>query len=720
MSILQTIRDRAAWLVFGLIALSLIGFLLMDAFVGRSRLFGNRSTVVGTINGQKVEYDDFERQVSSQEERYKAQGYPVNDAMQQNIRDEVWRQMVEDALLSNDYTKLGLDVSDKEINDMLVGSDPIPDVRRAFTDPKTGLFDAQAAAAQINQLRSVYKAGPKKGANADNRQYEAAKSFFEESVPQIIKMRLREKYTSLLANSSYVPKWMIEKTTADNSQLAAISYVNTPYFTVPDSAVKITDGEIEEYVNQHKDQFKQEESRSIAYVTFDAAPSSGDTAKLKQQLVEMSADFARTNDVPAFLARVGSESPYADTYIGKARIQVPNKDSIFALSKGSVYGPYLDGGNYTVAKLVDEKTMPDSARARHILVATIDPQSQQPTMDDSTAKKKIDSIRSLIEKGGQKFDSVAMRLSDDPGSKVKGGDLGYFTADRMVKEFSDFAFNHKVGDKGIVKSQFGYHYIEVTDLKNFEPAFKVAYLSRKIETSPETDQAASGMASQFAGESRDAQTFQDNAQKGKLQRLNAPDIQPSEFSIPGLGPNRQLVRWIYDADLGNVSEPFAVGDKYVVALLSEINKAGTMSAAKARNVVEPILRNKKKAEQIMKKLGSPASLDAVATASGQQIMHSDSVLFASPYIANVGQEPKVTGSAFNKDLTGKPASPLIAGNSGVYVIRVERVSALSNPNADLNQQRFMQEQQQRAIVSRSLLDALRKLATVEDNRGKFF
>jgi len=720
MSILQTIRDRAAWLVFGLIALSLVGFLLMDAFVGRSRLFGNRSTVVGTINGQKVEYDDFERQVSSQEERYKAQGYPVNDAMQQNIRDEVWRQMVEDDLLSKDYTKLGLDVSDKEINDMLVGSDPIPDVRRAFTDPKTGLFDAQAAASQINQLRALYKAGPKKGANADNRQYEAAKSFFEESVPQIIKMRLREKYTSLLANSAYVPKWMIEKMTADNSQLAAISYVNTPYFTIPDSAVKISDGEIEEYVNQHKDQFKQEESRSIAYVTFDAAPSAADSAKLRQQLVDMSADFAKANDVPAFLARVGSESPYADTYIGKSRIQVPNKDSIFALSKGAVYGPYLDGGNYTVAKLVDEKTMPDSARARHILVATIDPQTQQPTMDDSTAKKKIDSIRNLIEKGGQKFDSVAMRLSDDPGSKVKGGDLGYFTADRMVKEFSDFAFNHKVGEKGIVKSQFGYHYIEVTDLKNFEPAFKVAYLSRKIETSPETDQVASGMASQFAGESRDAQSFQDNAQKDKLQRLNAPDIQPSEFSIPGLGPNRQLVRWIYDAELGNVSEPFAVGDKYVVALLTEINKAGTMSAAKARNVVEPILRNRKKAELIIKKLGSPASLDAAATASGQQIMHSDSVMFASPYIANVGQEPKVSGSSFNKELTGKPVSPVIPGNGGVYVIRVERVSALSNPNADLQQQRFMQEQQQRSYVSRTLLDALRKLATVEDNRGKFF
>ena len=718
MSILQTIRDRAAWLVFGLIALSLVGFLLMDAFVGRSRLFGNRSTVVGTIDGQKIEYDEFERQVSGQEERYKAQGYPVNDAMQQNIRDEVWRQMIEDAVLSKDYAKLGLDVSDKEINDMLVGADAIPDIKRAFTDPKTGIFDSQAAAQQINQLRNVYKAGPKK--NGDNRQYEAAKSFFEESVPQILKMRLREKYTSLLANSAYVPKWMIEKMNADNSQLAAISYVNTPYFTVPDSAAKITDAEIEDYISQHKDQFKQEESRSIAYVTFDASPNSADSARVKQQLLDLSAEFAKTNDPQAFLARVGSELAYADTYIGKARIQVPNKDSIFALQKGAIYGPYLDGTNYTVAKLVDEKTMPDSVRARHILVATVDPQTQQPTMDDSTAKKKIDSIRNLIEKGGQKFDSVAAKLSDDPGSKTKGGDLGYFTADRMVKEFSDFAFSHKVGEKGIVKSQFGYHYIEVLDQKSFEPAYKVAYLSRKIDVSTETDQAANGMASQFAGESRDAQSFDANLQKDKLQRLNAPDIQPSELTIPGLGPNRQLVRWIYDAELGNVSEPFAIGDKYVVALLTEINKAGIMSAAKARNVVEPILRNKKKAEQIMKKLGSPASLDAAATASGQQIMHADSVLFSSPYIANVGQEPKVIGSAFDKDLAGKPASPAIPGNGGVYILRVEKVGALSNPNADVQQQRFVQEQQQRQRISYGLTDALRKLATIEDYRGKFF
>ena len=717
MSIIQQLREKAAWLVFGLIALSLVGFLLMDAFVGKSRLFGNRSTVVGVIDGENIEYPVYEQQVTAKEDQFKQQGYPQSEALQENAREAVWREMVEEAILKENYSALGLQVSEKELQDMLVGADAIPDIKRAFTDPKTGVFDAQAAAAQINQIRNIYRAGPKK--NADNRQYDAARNFFEVSVPQIIQMRLREKYMALLANSSYVPKWMIEKTNADNSQLASISFVNTPYFTIPDSSVKVSDAEIQEYIDQHKDRFKQEESRSIAYVTFDASPSASDSAKLKQQLSELAKDFAKTSDVKAFLARAGSDQNYFDGYLGKSRIQVPDKDSIFALPKGGVFGPYLDAGSYSIAKLIDEKTMPDSVRARHILVATVNPQTGQPIMDDSSAKKKIDSIKNLLDHGAS-WDSVALKLSDDPGSKEKGGDMGYFTADRMVKEFSDFCFNGKKGEKGIVKSQFGYHYIEILDQKNFEPAYKIAYLSRKIETSPETDQAASGLASQFAGFSRDAKAFDANVQKDHLQKLFAPDIPPTAFNIPALGSSRQLVRWIYDADLGAVSEPFPVGDKYVVALLTEINKQGTMSVAKARPQIEPLLRNKKKAELIIKKEGAPASLDAAASASGQVIQHADSVLFSAPFNRLFGTEGKVVGSAFNKQLAGKPISPAIPGNGGVFFIKVENVSAMSNPNADLQQQRFVQEQRIRSDIYNRLMDVERKMADIKDYRSKFF
>ena len=728
MSIIQQIREKAAWLVFGLIALSLVGFLLMDAFVGRSKLFGNRSTVVGVIDGQNVEYASYEQQVNAQEEQYKAQGVTsINEAMQENIRNNVWNQMVEEAILNENYEALGLQVSDKELQDMLVGDNAIQDIKRAFTDPKTGIFNKQAAAEQINQIRNLYKAGPKKNADAQSQQqYLAAKRFFEESVPQIIHMRLREKYMALLANSSYVPKWMIEKTNADNSQLASISFVSTPYFSIPDSAAKVSDAEIQEYVDQHKDRFQQEESRSVAYVTFDASPTSGDSAKIKSDLGKLRGDFEKATDIQAFLARVGADQQYADELVAKSLLRLPNLDSITALPKGGVFGPYLDGPSFTMAKLVDEKTLPDSVHARHILVATVNPQTGEPVLEDSLAKKKIDSIKNLLEHGAN-WDSVALKLSNDDGTKTKGGDLGYFGNNpgdpqhRMVPEFANFCFNGKKGDKGIVKSAYGYHYIEVLDQKNFEPHYKIAQLSRKIETSPETDQAASGLSSQFAGQSRNAQAFDANAEKQHLQKQFAPDIPPTASSVPGLGVSRQLVRWAYEADLGDVSQPYSVGDKYVVAVVTEINKEGTMSAAKARGQVEPILRNKKKAEQIMKKEGSPASLDAAAAAAGQTIQHADSVFFAASFINRLsGQEPKVVGTAFDKQLVGKPLSPAIAGNGGVFFVKVENVSAMSNPNADPQQQRFMQEQRIRTQIYQGLLEAEKKMATIKDNRSKFF
>jgi peptidyl-prolyl cis-trans isomerase D len=714
MSIIQTIQERAAWLVGGLIAISLVGFLLMDA--RSSKFFGGRSTVIGEVNGQKIEYNAFEQQVTDQEDQYKQRGYPTNEAMQQNIRDNVWHQLIEDAILTSDYSALGLEVSDREANDMLVGPNAIQDVKQAFTDPKTGIFDAQAAAAQINQLRNLYKAGPRKG--QDNSRYEAARRFFEESYPQLLKMRLREKFISLLANSAYVPKWMIEKMNADNSQLASVSYVSTPYFTIPDSAVKVSDAEIQEYIDQHPGKYKQEESRSIAYVTFDASPSHDDSVKLRQKLSDEKKEFTETNDVQAFLGRYGSDQPYFDGYLGKSRIQVPYKDSIFSLPKGGVFGPYLDAGSFVLAKLVDEKTLPDSVRARHILVATVNPQNGQPIREDSVARKMIDSIQNVLEHGGN-WDSVALKVSDDGGSKTKGGDVGYFTSEKMVKEFTDFCFNGKKGEKKVVKTQFGYHFIEILDQKDFEPAYKIAYLSNKIETSPETDQAASGLASQFAGESRDARAFDENVGKFHLQKQYGPDVTPAAYTIPGLGANRQLVRWIYESDLGNVSEPFPVGDKYVVALLTEINKEGTMTPAKARNQIEPILRNKKKAGQIMKKAGNPASLDAAATAAGQPQQHADSVLFATGQLNRI-TEPKVAGAAFDKQLAGKPVSPAIAGNAGVYFIKIDNVSAMNNPSPDIQQQRMMMAEQQRSIIGYGLMPALQKLATVKDYRGKFF
>jgi peptidyl-prolyl cis-trans isomerase D len=713
MSIIQKIRDKAAWLVFGLIAVSLIGFLLMDARSIGGRAAASTSGAIGSVNGEKLDYTEYQKQVSEREDQYKRQGYPANDMLTQNIREEVWKQFQENAVLTTEYQKLGIDISDKELNDMLVGPYAVPEIKKAFTDPNTGQFDIQQAGARINQLRTIYKSNRKSDEN-----YAMAQNFFEQALPQFVKMREREKYISLIAQTTYIPKWMIEKNNADNSQIASVNYVNVPYQTIPDSSIKIPEADIQTYLDNHKDQFAQEESRTISYISFSAAPTPGDSAVIYQQVQALKPEFTVTTDVESFLAKNGTEINFADAFVPKSKITGTRKDSITALSTGAVVGPYLDGSNFVIARIMDIKTLPDSVHARHILVAFADPKTNQQKRDDSTAKHEIDSIKSLVD-GGQRFDSVAFHLSDDEGSRIKGGDLGYFGQGQMVKEFGDFAFNGKKGEIKIVKTQFGYHLVEIMDQKNFEPAYKVAYFARRIEPSQETDQNASGLASQFAGENRNKASYDAGIQKGNLKSVSSPEIQPTDFNIQGLGSSRSLVRWIYGAKMGEVSESFSIGDKYVVAAVTGINHKGTMTLVKVRPMIEPILRNQKKAEIITARIGSATTLEAVASATGQPVSHVDSLQFSSPYLPNVGPEPKMVGYSFDKKLIGNAVSSPVGGNEGVFILKVKNVSAKANYSVDVEQARQSMLQSQESIIQRAGTEALKKKAKIEDDRGKF-
>ncbi|MBE7173733.1 MAG: SurA N-terminal domain-containing protein [Williamsia sp.] len=702
MSIIQQIRDKAAWLVFGVIALSLLGFLAMDAFVGRGGggMFGRRSTTIGSVNGSKIELSDFEKRKKGMEDQYRASGYPVNEMMQQNIQEQVWNQYVEENVLKDEYDKLGLDVSSKELDDMLFGDNPPQDLKQQFTNKETGMYDANALKSAINQLRKQ-KNDPR------------AEQFEAEYLPSLINSRLKEKYTVLLANTTYIPKWMIEKTNADQTALAAVSYVNVPYSSISDSTIKVSDDEVSSYVNKHKDEFKQPESRGISYVLFDAAPSRADSQALFNQLTQLKGQFASATEIPAFLVQNGSETNYFDGYVLKSKMQVPNADTLRSLADGTVYGPYLDGSNYVLAKMIGKRELPDSVKCRHILIST------QAGLPDSTAKARIDSIAAAV-KGGADFAKLCLQYSDDPGSKEKGGEYDFSSQQfgSLAKEFSETIFYGSTGDKKIVKTDFGYHYIEVLNQKNFEPAYKLAYLSKPINASEETQNTASGAANQFAGESRTAKAFEDNIVKRKYLKLPANDIKPIDNMIAGVGANRQLVQWIYGADKGDVSEPYDMGDKYVVAMVTEINDEGTMSATKARPQVEFIIRNEKKAQQLIKKMNGPAStLEAVSKAYGNPIMRTDSLGFAAPVIPNVGQEPKVTGAAFNKEWKGK-VSPAITGNAGLFYIKTESISAKPLLNGNIDQQRTAMMQQMKSMGGYRSLEALKKAADVKDERSK--
>ncbi len=700
MSIIQNIREKAAWLVFGIIGLSLLGFLLMDAFVGKSGqgLLGGNNTTVGTINGDKLDYVDYQKRIQLMEDQYKQSGYPMNEMMRQNVQDQVWNQFIEENVLKGEFEKLGLQVSKRELEDILFGANPPQDLRQQFTT-KDGEYDANAAKAAIESLRK------QKSAMADN--------INDNYLPALMEGRLREKYISLLTNTYYVPKWMVEKMNADNSALASMHFVGVPYQTVSDSLaeVKVKDGDIQEYINKHKDEFKQDASRGIAYVSFSAAPSAADTAATLETVEKLRADFATATDNAAFLLRSNSEVKFSDAYVLKSKLQVPHADTIRLLSDGAVFGPYLDGGNFVVAKMVAKKNLPDSVKCRHILI-------NNQTIPDSVAKARIDSIENAV-RGGASFAALALQYSDDQGSKEKGGEYDFSSLQfsNLAKEFAETIFYGRTGERKVVKTQFGYHLIEILNQKNFEQAYQIAYLSRAINASPETDNAASGAANQFAGESRSAKAFDEAVTKGHLTKLQASEIKPNDINIVGLGANRQLVKWINDAKIGEVSEPFSIDDKYVVAMLTDINPEGTASVAKVRPQLEFLLRNQKKAAVIRKKIGSANTLEAIAAATQTNVQQADSVRFATPFITNVGQEQKVVGAAFNKDNATKVSAP-IAGNSGVFVIKTDNVSALSDGGVNVEEQRNAMMQQARQMAGYRSVEALKKAAVVKDQRSK--
>ncbi|MEP6465145.1 MAG: peptidylprolyl isomerase [Parafilimonas sp.] len=703
MSFIQKIRDRAAWIVFGAIALALLAFIVQDAFSRKGSVMGS-GTDIGKINGKTIDHDEFEHKVSFYEQMNNGQ------SQRSQLIGQVWDYMINQTIIQQQAEKLGIVVTSNEMSDILFGSNPPQFMQQFFADPKTGQFDANTARKQFAALKS--------------RTNDPQVQNFEEAYIAPTELQTKaEKYQSLISGAVYIPKWMSEKMNADANSISKASYVYVPYTTISDSSIKVSADEMEAYIKKHPKQFERDDAtRTISYVSFSGAPSAADSAALKNDLNQLKSDFAATNDEETFLNSKGSEKEFYNGFVAASKITESVKDTLFKLSPGEVYGPYISGNNYVLAKMIAKQTMPDSAKVRHILVATHqqDPNTGQLTAngrDDSAALKRLDSAIALI-KGGASFDSVAAKYSDDPGSKDKGGVYDYFPSGQMDPAFNDFAFTGKTGETKTVKTSFGYHYIEILGQRGNETGYKIAYFSKPIVASPETDNAASNAASQFAAISRDQKEFEANAKKENLPVLAAQEFKENDFTVQGLGESRELVKWAYDNKVGAVSDPQDISDNYIVALLTGISNKGLASPTAVQQIVEPIVRNEKKAKIIIAQQMKGTTLEQVSQNAHQPIAKVDSLNFSAFIVPALGNEPQFIGAAFNKQLLNKMSAP-IAGNSGVYVVRSEGVSATSSigQTAEMQQQQLLQTLKQQAGQA---VTALRKAADIEDNRAKFY
>ena len=334
MQIIQGIRDKGAALAIGIIALCLIGFILMDAKTGSSSsMFGGNSNTIGKINGKSIDRTEFNNRVDLESKKQAGNtGRQPSSAELLNIREQVWNQVVAENVFYDEAEKLGITLTSKELSSILMSNDP----SNPFTQERN-LMDSTGKLDQIKVAEAIKNIKKYKG---EDRQ------MIDYRVLEPLKLSTAaSKYSGMIGASAYYPAWMQQRDNTDAITFANISYVSVAYNEISDSAVKVTDEDINNYVAKKKDLFKQEAGRTISYINFSTLPSRDDSAKTKLATEQLVAAFAADSNAKAFVAKNASAVDFKDEFLPVAKIPSTAKDTIIKQPIGTVYGPYLDKGS---------------------------------------------------------------------------------------------------------------------------------------------------------------------------------------------------------------------------------------------------------------------------------------------------------------------------------------------------------------------------------------
>lgn len=732
MQIIQTIRDKGAVYIVIILSIALIVFLIQMASDGSMN--GSMSNTVGSVDGNEITLDDIEKKKAVLEEMY-AQQLSQNPSADNITRELAWYELIKENVLGKEYSNMDISTTEKEVSFICSIDDPNNPFLNApvFKDSATQRFNPE--------LVKQYLAGIKNEKNKEEKQrrYKAEGLEILDRIPTALNER---KYSSLLLASAYYPSWMSSADLAESNQFSTVSYVYVPYSDISDSTIKVSNKEVEDYVKENALLYQQEEGRKISYVSFKMVASASDSNAVKSELASLIPAFQADTNNSAFVANNRSDVPYEDAFVPKNKLLSPFMgDSLLTKSNNTVIGPYLDRGAYFVAKRIDAKNMPDSVQAKHILIS-LQSQDQQTTRTEDEAKKLADSLKAEIDKGAS-FTDLAAKFSAD-GSKDKGGDLGTFAYDAMVPEFRDYCFNNATGSRGVVKTQFGYHIIEIVSQKGMSPAFKIAYINRTLIPSAETVESVNAAAVTAAG-FKDKASLEKHLAKSGLTLTSPPAaLSENDFMVGSLQNARELVKWAFKASPGQITEdPITIGDEKVVAIMEKEYKKGLQDAETARPNCERYIINKKKEEIVRKKIGNATSLEAMAAAYGKQIQNiTDSTLTPTAgFFPGVGQFPKAIGASFNPAYQGKPSSVFADKENGVMMLKVNSILPLRADSPTADEQAAFRKQKTSEVKNRLLtqlprnpgstgqyqnagwagwIESLVSKASVTDNRSDFY
>ncbi len=725
MAIIQKIRDKYAKVAGGVIVLALVGFVLMDATSGGrggGGLFGP-GTTVAKINGEKIDFTEYEAMLKAQEEQMRAQNRPTDENSTAQLRDQVLNQIVMQKLTNELSHKLGLTVSEGEVKEMLNAANPDPMVRQAFTNPQTGEYSAEQAASAIAQYEKT----------KDPQQ----KAQWENFKKELIAGKTQSKLNAMLAGSYYTPKFILDDQNDGRTNTANISYVNLPYTLVADDKVKVTDDDVNKYIAARKSMYEvKEETRNVEFVSFTIAPSVEDSTRVRTELNGLTEGLSTSNDVDAYVKR-NSATPIPVAYQTEESLQqMQIKDQIDAAATGAVVGPFVFGQDMAIAKVMDRASLPDSVKVRSILVLT--KRAGQQGMEDvrtvAQAQARVDSMIAQ-EKMGVPFDTLVARFSDGNNAQNPKGEYEIplnqrsGIANAFGKEFDEFAFSSAAtGTSKVVKGEGqgfeGLHYVQILSKgsKNLSTT-KLAIIAKPLSADKNTYSTIYAKATEFANKaSSDAKNFEKEATTAGLQVQQAQGLNRNSDVVQGLGASKDLVSWAYDKKVGEISPIFTVGgNKIVIAKLADIQAAGLIKPTGNMKLgIENIIRNQKKAEFLLAANKDKKSLSDIAAAYQLEVGTADSVSFSSPMIPGVGNEPKVLGYTFNKSFKENTLSQGIPGMGSLYYITVSARNKGAEAARDLNMERQMADMSMKGRAAQMILDGMRQSADVQDLRYKVY
>lgn len=698
MAVIGSIRKRVGLLI-GFVGVSLVLFVLGDLVTSNQGLLDGSSDVMGVVGGDKIRYPEFEKKVETLIENYKTntQTESVDQATADQLREQAWNMELNTLILGKEYKKLGVSCSPEELYDMCTGRNVHEQIKTAFTNKETNQFNPQDVVKFLKDL--------------PNREEAIQKQWktFEEAITD---ERIAQKYKDIIKGGLFATTAEARANFEETGRMASIKYIRMDYGTIADSAVKVEDSDLRSYYNEHQNDFKQAETiRKVEYVAFDVRPSAEDNKETEDWINKKKEEFTvATND--SIFVNQNSDVPFDSTYKAKGSLQ-PAHDTLFSAELGTLVGPYFENGTYKIAKLINTKMVSDSVKARHILVKI-------QNGDTASAQSKADSLKAVIKKG-QKFGELAKKYSEDPGSAIKDGDLGWFRQGMMVPSFNDACFNGKKGDMPIVTSQFGIHLIEITDKGAQSKQVQIAVVERKVEASQKTYDVIYQEAQKFASDNSTAELFDSAIVKKGLNKRIADNLKEGDKNVPGLDSPRELVRWAYKVDKGEVSKVFTFGDKYVIAKLTDIKEKGVLPMEDVKDKVTAEAIKLKKAEKLIEqyntKAAGAATIDEIGQKMNLPVTPTDNVTFSNPYLQGVGNEPRLVGVIFALK-PGQPSKP-IRGDNGVFVVAVDKITEpAATKDYSANQKQLADQRKQRSEYE--LFNALKEKANVEDNRGKFY